>query len=71
MTVDQIMEALGGYTRIAEKTGIPATTVHSWKRAGFIPDWRRPALLALAKATKAKISADDFPDRPTKSEEAA
>lgn len=64
MTVDQILETLGGFSNVAKETGIPLTTVHSWKRVGFIPEWRRPALLAMAKGCKAHLSEADFPDRP-------
>lgn len=73
MTVDQIFEALGGYINLAEKTGIPLTTVHSWKRVGFVPEWRRPALIALAKKSKVVLTDADFPAprRRTRSKAAA
>jgi len=70
-TVAQIFEKLGGHAAVAEKTGIPLTTVHSWKRANFIPEWRRPAVLAVAKKVKAEISSSDFPSRPAKQGQAA
>jgi len=70
-TVAQIFDKLGGHAAVAEKTGIPLTTVHSWKRANFIPEWRRPAVLAVAKKVKAEISPSDFPERSTKPSERA
>ncbi len=68
MTVDQIMERLGGFVEIADKTGIPATTVHSWKRKNFVPKWRQPVLLELAARTNKPLAETDF---PTKSGQAA
>ncbi len=47
-TVSDIFDALGGVTAIANGTGIPLTTVHSWKRKGFVPHWRVDALASLA-----------------------
>lgn len=63
-TVAQIFEKLGGHIAIAEKTGIPLTTVHSWKRKNFVPDWRKPALISLAKKAKVALSEADFPSKP-------
>lgn len=65
-TVAQIFEKLGGHATVAEKTGIPLTTVHSWKRANFIPEWRRPAVMDVARKAKVTLSEADFPPRPTK-----
>lgn len=62
MTVDEILDALGGYAKVAKDTGFPVTTVHSWKRNGFIPEWRRPKLLELAETRKIRIRKSDFPD---------
>lgn len=62
-TVAQIFEKLGGHIAIAEKTGIPLTTVHSWKRKNFVPDWRKPALISLAKKSKVALCEADFPSR--------
>ncbi len=62
MTVEQILDALGGFTKVAKDTGTPITTVHSWKRVGFIPEWRRPQLLALAKKAKVSLTDRDFPE---------
>ena len=61
MTAEQILDSLGGFTKVARDTGTPATTVHSWKRSGFIPEWRRPQLLALAKKAKVPLTEQDFP----------
>lgn len=71
MTVDQIMDELGGFAKIADATGIPPSTVHSWKRSGFIPEWRRPALVALAKKAKKPLSLQDFPEKPARTANAA
>lgn len=70
-TVADIFDRLGGHVVIAEKTGIPLTTVHSWKRANFVPEWRRPALITLAKRKKVDLATEDFPARPAKQADAA
>ena len=45
---ETIIARLGGTSVVALALGIPISTVSSWKRAGRIPAWRRPALDALA-----------------------
>jgi len=71
MTVDQIMQQLGGFTKVANAIKAPVTTVHSWKRANFIPEWRHAALLALAKKNRVPLSAADFPPPPPRKDKAA
>ncbi len=64
-TIPEIIAELGGATAISNETGIPLTTVHSWKRARFVPSWRVPALVELAGRLGKPFTADDFPtDRP-------
>jgi hypothetical protein len=70
-TVSDIFERLGGYTAVAKEAGIPATTAHSWQRKNFIPEWRRPTLVALAKKKRVVLSDADFPDRTTPNKEEA
>lgn len=65
-TVIQIIEMLDGPASIARDTGIPLTTVDSWKRNGFVPEWRRAPLVDLAKRRGVSLSLTDFPtERPT------
>jgi len=61
-TVPDIIEALGGVTAISNETGIPLTTVHSWKRARFVPRWRVPTLVALASKLGKAVTEDSFPN---------
>ena len=70
-TVADILEELGGVTAIANETGIPLTTVHSWKRTGFVPSWRIPALVALAQRLGKGVSEESFPDRRASAQDAA
>lgn len=71
-TVIQIIEMLDGPASIARDTGIPLTTVDSWKRCGFVPEWRRSPLVELAKARGKPLSLADFPsERPTETRDAA
>jgi hypothetical protein len=63
--VSEIIEALGGATAIARAIDVPVTTAHSWKRANYVPAWRVPALLKLAKKLGQPVTADSFPaERP-------
>lgn len=62
-TVPEILKVLGGVTAVSNATGIPISTVHSWKRTGFVPRWRIPTLIALAKRLGKKLTAADFPAR--------
>ncbi len=71
-TIPNIIEELGGVTVIAAGTGIPLTTVHSWKRAGFVPRWRVPTLVEFAKTVGKPITEASFPaSRPAASTRAA
>lgn len=63
-TVSDILDRLGGYAVVAEAAGIPATTVHSWQRKNFVPEWRRPALLGIAKDKRVNLRDSDFPPPP-------
>lgn len=60
-TVPDIIAELGGATVISNETGIPLTTVHSWKRAEFVPAWRVPTLVDLAAKLGKPYKATDFP----------
>lgn len=62
-SVPDILEALGGVTAVANETGIPLTTVHSWKRTGSVPRWRVPTLVSLAARLGVEITEDSFPSR--------
>ncbi len=62
-TLPAIIEKLGGVTAIANATGIPLTTVHGWKRSGFVPRWRVPTLVELAARLGVTVAATDFPSR--------
>jgi hypothetical protein len=73
-TVSEIIEALGGATAIARAIDVPVTTAHSWKRANYVPAWRVPALLTLAKKLGKPITAASFPverSRPAQTSAAA
>jgi hypothetical protein len=70
-TVPEILEELGGVTAISNETGIPLTTVHSWKRTGFVPLWRVPTLVSLAERLGKPITAASFPQRRGSPQEAA
>lgn len=48
MTVKDFLESIGGPARVATDLDLPLTTVASWQQRNKIPNWRRPALAALA-----------------------
>lgn len=50
-----------GRTELAKAIGVPLTTVSSWGRANYIPEWRRPKLLELAHDRGITLSTSDFP----------
>jgi hypothetical protein len=56
--VDRIISELGGPTAIANETGIPLQTVHSWKPKGNIPHWRRQAVIDAAIRMGKTLSPD-------------
>ena len=60
-SVADIIERLGGRKPVSDALSIPYTTVQGWEVANFVPEWRRPTLLALAVERGASISTDDFP----------
>lgn len=62
MTAADIVDAFGGTTVFAAMLGgIPISTVHSWRRTNYIPDWRRAKILGLAAAHGITLSTADFP----------
>ncbi len=60
-TATDIIDLLGGPTKVAKAVGFPLTTVHSWKAANFIPEWRRAALLKMAGDQGVSLATTDFP----------
>jgi hypothetical protein len=70
-TVPEIFDALGGHVEIASAISVPLTTVHSWKRSGYVPTWRIPALIALAETRGETLTAAEFPPKPVKLANAA
>lgn len=63
LTALQIIERLGGVSKVASDLDLPLTTVDSWRAVNFIPSWRQPALLALAHRNGEALSTADFPSR--------
>lgn len=62
-TVADILESLGGVSAVSKETGIPITTVHTWKRTGFVPHWRIPTLVKMAKRLGKPLKPSNFPVR--------
>lgn len=51
-----IFRELGEATAIANETGDPVQTVHSWKSNGKIPRWRRLTILEVAQRKGKQLS---------------
>lgn len=63
MTAADIINAFGGTSALAGLLDLKASTVHSWRIANFIPEWRQPRVLELALELQVPIGATDFPDK--------
>lgn len=61
-TAQHILERLGGVAKVARALGCPLTTVQGWKEANYVPDWRKPSLIALATNAQTDLSINEFPD---------
>lgn len=46
--VQQFIEALGKPAQVGRELNVPLQTVAAWCQRGRIPQWRIPALVALA-----------------------
>jgi hypothetical protein len=53
---DQVIDALGGTSRVAERIEAPTSTVHSWRKIG-IPASRLAHLRLIAQAEKVELPA--------------
>lgn len=62
-TASDIIDALGGSAALSRDTGFPLTTIESWKAANFIPEWRQPAILAVAAERKPVVRIKAFPPK--------
>jgi hypothetical protein len=60
-SANHIIDALGGTSAVASALKLTPSTVHSWRSANFIPEWRQASLLALAVELNKDVSATDFP----------
>jgi hypothetical protein len=61
MRADDIIDTFGGTSALAKLLDLKASTVHSWRIANYIPEWRQTRLLELALELKKPIGATDFP----------
>ena len=60
-TTNQIIDRLGGTSKVAHALGLRPSTVHSWRTANHIPVWRQGDLLALAMKDGKPLATTDFP----------
>ncbi len=57
---ERIVARFGGIRPMAQKLGVPVTTVQGWKKRGAIPEQRHPAILDVARAEGIDIDPADL-----------
>ena len=64
MNTDEIIEAFGGVREMHDKTGIPLTTIQTWRDRGAIAGAKtvqyQRRILEAARENKISISANDL-----------
>jgi hypothetical protein len=60
-TADHIISLFGGSAALSRETRIPLTTIEGWKASNFIPEWRQPIVLKVAKRLNKPLAESDFP----------
>lgn len=63
MTVQEFLDQMDGVKAVAAKLDLPLTTVQSWAHRNAVPEWRVPALAALAAKEQKPYPADFGPRR--------
>jgi hypothetical protein len=62
MTMDELINRLGGIVEMADSLGHPhATTVRYWRSREGIPRWRVPEVVALCRKHRLGIDETDLP----------
>lgn len=59
-TAEAVIERFGGIRPMANKLGVPVTTVQGWKKRGAIPSSRRADILAAADVQGIGLSPDEL-----------
>lgn len=64
-TVREIIEDLGGQSEVARRHDPPIaqTTVSGWVLANYVPRWRQPELISIAKTVGKSLNENDFPPK--------
>lgn len=55
-----IVEKFGGTRKMAEHTGLPPSTIQSWKASGLVPAHRQIEILMHARRLQIDLGPDDF-----------
>jgi hypothetical protein len=55
-----VFDKFGGIRPMANKIGLPSSTVNSWHAKRKIPAWRHDAILEVAKANGLHLTADEL-----------
>lgn len=56
--VAKLFASRGNMTALAGEMRCPVQTVHSWKRKGSVPSWRRSAVLDAVRRLNLEVSPD-------------
>jgi hypothetical protein len=64
-SVRSIIEELGGSSAVAKAHDprLAQSTVDSWVRSNYVPEWRQPAIIKIAKKQSKALTNDDFPPK--------
>jgi hypothetical protein len=71
MTVQDLLNQLGGTAKVSRALNLPLTTVAGWGQTNSIPKWRLPRLAELAISQGVAMPADFGPARPRQKKVAA
>jgi len=69
MNPDELIDALGGSSLVAEAIGVGTSTVGNWRKRGF-PAWAMPALsqLCVERGVDPRGALDPLPPRRMKAQ---
>lgn len=70
MTADEIIDGLGGTSKVADELHLTPSTVSSWKTANHVPRWWHAQLLELAARAEFRLASVDFPKRQSRKQSA-
>ncbi len=71
MSINQVIDKLGGTTAVARHFNRQPSVVHGWRTAGSVAHWWVEPLLTLAQSKDVALLRSDIPVTPPKNVRAA